>query len=124
MTGFYPTRIYNQTHEPQTAKLILQSSVLAPKLLTFDSKDKVTEPERDSGFSICSWACITLSRCHKGNQPTKQPIPHLQSDIIAPLLSQGLVHGQTLQYSANVSGTRKLRGFHTISTSGTASADQ
>lgn len=42
MTGFYQTRIYNQTRESQMAKLILQSSALVPKqLLTFDSNDRV-----------------------------------------------------------------------------------
>ena len=96
----------------QMAKLILQSSVLAPKQqLTFDSKDKVTEPERGPGFSICSWGCITSTRSHEGNRPTKEPMPHLQTNITAPLLSQGLVHGQTcntrpIEY--HVSGTRKL----------------
>lgn len=95
MAGFHQTRTYNQIHESQ---LILQSSALAPKL-TFDSKD--TELEGGPGFSICSWGCITSTRSHEGNRPTKQPVPHLQTNITAPLLSQGLVHGQTLQYTAD-----------------------
>lgn len=101
MTGFYQIRIYRYNIS-QPAKMILQSSVLVPKpLLTFDSKDKVTEPEGGPGFSICSWGCITSTRSHEGNRPAKQSMPHLQTNIAAPLLSQGLVHGQTLQYSVD-----------------------